>query len=359
MLLERIEELFPHFDPEVLLEQFLQGSVYFISWVVGLSILQMVIVVGSTISGRVSGKPLGEVIAKGIRKVPFWAVLTISLYASLISIRFDEWSAGVWMGIQLIFFFLFYIIIAGTVNNIILSITRLTTRDIRSKKAGNYYLYISLVIRTAVWLFGLIFVLGFLGIDASGLIAALGISGFALAFAFRNLIKDILGSFLIVFESPLRVGDYVLVDKYHGSIRKIGFLRTSIRTSDGHEVVIPNSKIVDNAFTNYRSGTSRILKFSIVVTSPKMFPEGFDEIVMEQVEENKRDSLITDIQWHVESYSEKEVTVVCFVKVTDIDSNTIDKISNEISQYLLDAATKMFKKGVTIKQDLEAIRDLA
>jgi small-conductance mechanosensitive channel len=204
----------------------------------------------------------------------------------------------------------------------------------------------------------LIFVLGFLGIDASGLIAALGISGFALAFAFRNLIKDILGSFLIVFESPLRIGDYVLIDKHHGIIRKIGFLRTSIRTPDGHEVVIPNSKLVDNIFTNYRSGHNRIFKFSIVVSDPKSFPEGFDDNVTAILKDNKKVPLVAGIEWHVESYSPEELTIVCFVKAGGVEHDRIDEHANVLSQYLFKAAKKMYTKGgVTVKQDLEAIRD--
>lgn len=82
------------------------------------------------------------------------------------------------------------------------------------------------------------------------LIAGLGIGAAALALAAKESIENLIGSFIIFFDKPFRVGDSVKVDTYQGTVEKIGLRSTRIRTLEKTFVTVPNKKMVDSILDN-------------------------------------------------------------------------------------------------------------
>lgn len=82
------------------------------------------------------------------------------------------------------------------------------------------------------------------------IIAGLGIGAAALALAAKESIENLIGSFIIFFDKPFRVGDNVKVDSYQGTVEKIGLRSTRIRTLEKTFVTVPNKKMVDSILDN-------------------------------------------------------------------------------------------------------------
>ncbi|MFB6455700.1 mechanosensitive ion channel family protein [Chitinophaga sp. Hz27] len=82
------------------------------------------------------------------------------------------------------------------------------------------------------------------------IIAGLGIGAAALALAAKESIENLIGSFMIFFDKPFRVGDTVKVDAYTGTVEKIGLRSTRIRTQEKTFVTVPNKKMVDSILDN-------------------------------------------------------------------------------------------------------------
>ncbi|MBV7533674.1 mechanosensitive ion channel family protein [Chitinophaga sp. sic0106] len=82
------------------------------------------------------------------------------------------------------------------------------------------------------------------------IIAGLGIGAAALALAAKESIENLIGSFIIFFDKPFRVGDSVKVDSFQGSVEKIGLRSTRIRTLEKTFVTVPNKKMVDSILDN-------------------------------------------------------------------------------------------------------------
>ncbi|RBL93180.1 mechanosensitive ion channel family protein [Chitinophaga flava] len=82
------------------------------------------------------------------------------------------------------------------------------------------------------------------------IIAGLGIGAAALALAAKESIENLIGSFIIFFDKPFRVGDSVKVDAYQGTVEKIGLRSTRIRTLEKTFVTVPNKKMVDSILDN-------------------------------------------------------------------------------------------------------------
>lgn len=100
-------------------------------------------------------------------------------------------------------------------------------------------------VKITLWIFGILTALGTAGINVSALIAGLGLSGFALGFALRDVLSNVLAGFLILFYRPFISGDLVNVTGLEGKVVAIDLRYTSLDAGD-KLILIPNS----NLFTN-------------------------------------------------------------------------------------------------------------
>jgi len=90
-------------------------------------------------------------------------------------------------------------------------------------------------------LFGLVTALGTVGINVSALVAGLGLTGFALGFAFKDTISNILSGVLILLYRPFNIDDKIKVAGFEGKVMSVD-LRYTILNSEEGVVLIPNSK---------------------------------------------------------------------------------------------------------------------
>ncbi|MFA6945380.1 MAG: mechanosensitive ion channel family protein, partial [Pedobacter sp.] len=102
-------------------------------------------------------------------------------------------------------------------------------------------------------------------LNVATIIAGLGIGGIAVALAAQDTLQNLLGSFTIFADKPFLVGDLVRIDKFEGTIEKVGFRSTLIRTLDKTLVIIPNKKMVDSPLENLSLRNLRRMKFNIAL----------------------------------------------------------------------------------------------
>ncbi|MGN7819721.1 mechanosensitive ion channel [Chitinophaga varians] len=99
------------------------------------------------------------------------------------------------------------------------------------------------------------------------IIAGLGIGAAALALAAKESIENLIGSFIIFFDKPFRVGDSVKVDSWQGTVEKIGLRSTRIRTLEKTFVTVPNKKMVDSILDNLSLRTQQRVAMRIEMGS--------------------------------------------------------------------------------------------
>lgn len=86
------------------------------------------------------------------------------------------------------------------------------------------------------------------------LIAVSASLGIAVGLAAQDLIKNIFGGIMILFDRPFQVGDKIQVGDNYGEVLTIGLRSTRIVTGDDSVVSIPNSDIMNQAVSNSNSG---------------------------------------------------------------------------------------------------------
>ncbi len=92
---------------------------------------------------------------------------------------------------------------------------------------------------------GVAAVLNELGFQVASLLAGLGIGGVALALAAQKTVENLFGSVSIGMDQPFRVGDFVKVEDFVGTVESIGMRSTRFRTLDRTVITVPNGKLAD------------------------------------------------------------------------------------------------------------------
>lgn len=104
------------------------------------------------------------------------------------------------------------------------------------------------IVKGTLIVFGVVTALGTVGVNVSALIAGLGLTGFALGFAFRDILSNLLAGILILIYRPFHIGDYISVSGFEGLVIEID-LRYTMLQADDKKILIPNSVLFTNAIT--------------------------------------------------------------------------------------------------------------
>jgi moderate conductance mechanosensitive channel len=113
------------------------------------------------------------------------------------------------------------------------------------------------VMRTVIWGFAILTVLGTLGINLGPLIAGAGIVGVALGFGAQNLVRDLLSGISMLLEDQYGVGDVVDLGDAAGVVEEVGLRTTRIRDVRGVVWHVPNGAIT--RVGNMTQGWSRLV----------------------------------------------------------------------------------------------------
>lgn len=115
------------------------------------------------------------------------------------------------------------------------------------------------IYRLAVIVMAVVFAAGQIGINILPALAGLGVVGIALGIAAQDSVANMISGFLIFWDKPFVVGDYVSVQDQYGRVDEITLRTTRVRTPSNSYVVIPNRKIIESTLINHsKHGGMRI-----------------------------------------------------------------------------------------------------
>ena len=112
-------------------------------------------------------------------------------------------------------------------------------------------LFADKVLRYVVLTAALIMALDQLGIDVTTALAGVGVLGIAVGFAAQDAVGNVIAGFLIFWDKPFQVGDWIQTEDEFGQVTNITLRTTRIRTPRNTYVVIPNKRIIDEVLENY------------------------------------------------------------------------------------------------------------
>ena len=113
-------------------------------------------------------------------------------------------------------------------------------------------------LKIIIWTVAILVILPFYGVNISALIAALGVSSLAIALAAQDTIANVIAGFLILVDSPFRIGDKIKLPSGEDvEVLDISIRRSRFLSKDGAIVIVPNLDLSKSKIINYTYGEEK------------------------------------------------------------------------------------------------------
>lgn len=188
--------------------------------------------------------------------------------------------------------------------------TKITTK--RGKKLDQTTISTILkFIKISIYVIAGFMIISELGYDLTGIVTSLGIGGVVITLAAQDTAKSLIGGVSIFLDKPFKVGDYIKVGEYEGTVEEIKFRNTNIRTVDNSVLHIPNSEMSISAIVNYSEMEKRRYYSKLTLEL---------DTKLEKIEEVKNQIETVLIQ------NERVIKDSISVKFQDISTNGMDVV---------------------------------
>ena len=135
---------------------------------------------------------------------------------------------------------------------IIRKIFNLVFKTMTSRKVdASLTTFVLSLIKITLYFILIITIIGILGIETSSFIAIFASAGVALGMALSGTLQNFAGGVLILLLKPYKVGDFIEVQGYTGTVKSIQLFSTVINTIDNKAIIIPNGTLSTSSINNY------------------------------------------------------------------------------------------------------------
>lgn len=114
-----------------------------------------------------------------------------------------------------------------------------------------------------VWMVGLIAILSTLGLEGTSIATTLGISGFVLGFAFKDILSHFFAGIMLLLGRQFHIGDQIMVKEQEGTVERIELRALYLRTYDNRLVIIPNGDVFTSIVTSNTASPRRRREFIV------------------------------------------------------------------------------------------------
>lgn len=216
-----------------------------------------------------------------------------------------------------------------------------TTRGIKLKSGkqldSTTQKFLAQTLKIIIYVIAVFLVIGELGYDLTGIVAGLGIGGVMITLAAQDTAKSLIGGVAIFIDRPFKIGDYVKVGTYEGTVEDIKFRSTNIRTLDNSVLHIPNSEMSISAIINYSEMQRRryYAKLTIEINTPleklKILEERIKGLLMSN-EIIIQDTISVSFQTIADNGNE----IIVIAYINEVDYNKFLEIKEEINYEILE-----------------------
>ena len=194
----------------------------------------------------------------------------LSLGKTILTSRLERGAMSISIGDILIFFltvwaaYLLSALIRFVLEEDVYPWTRITPG--RSYATSSLLHYVILAI-------GFVMGIALLGVDLSKITVLAGAFSVGIGFGLQSIVNNFVSGLIVLFERPIDKGDSVEIGNLHGTVRHIGIRASVVRTSQGADIIVPNSQFISEKVTNWTHG-DRSMRIELPVslnyaTSPK------------------------------------------------------------------------------------------
>ncbi len=222
-------------------------------------------------------------------------------------------------GIRLLIGLLILIISFKIINRIARRIERKGNEGKLDKtlaKTFAYVLKLALKIAIAVCL------IGYVGIDTSGLAALLVSVGACIGLALNGAVSNLAGGVVIIVTRPFKVDDFIEAQGFSGTVEDIHITCTRLRTGDNKVVYIPNGALSAGTIVNYSEKDTRRVDLSFSIAYAADF-EKAKELVASVATSHEKVLADPAPMVRISAHGQSSMDLICRVWVKNADYWTV------------------------------------
>jgi len=156
------------------------------------------------------------------------------------------------------------------------------------QKAGFHDNLIKLLVeniyKSVVVFFSIVMAGGQIGLNIGALLAGFGVAGIAIGFAAQDSLANSIAGFMIFWDKPFEVGDWITVADQYGQASSITLRSTRIRTLNNTYVVIPNKSVIDEVLINHSKHGATRIEIPVGIAYKENIPDAKEVILKKMAE---------------------------------------------------------------------------
>lgn len=214
----------------------------------------------------------------------------------------------------------FIVLLITRIANIVIHYLEEVTQKTENTLDDQLLPVLSRIISMIIWAIGILYILEFLDVNVTALLAGISIGGLAIALAAQDTVKNFFGSIMIFLDRPFQIGDWIHFDDVDGTVEEVGVRSTRIRTFANSVVYVPNGMLADKVVNNMGLRQFRRFKTELGVTyntAPQkidLFVKGVQEIIKRHPTTRK-----DYFEVHLNSFGPSSINILlyCFFEAKD------------------------------------------
>lgn len=198
-----------------------------------------------------------------IKRIAIPLLFLASLSVFLNSVSFAE---GMQRVVQIVFAVIMTIIIVRSINKALeLSFSKYFEKEYANREHEKNLKPLLSFVKLLLWVIGFLILISNLGFNITTALAGLGVGGIAVAIAAQGILGDLFSYFVIFFDHPFALGDFIVFGDKSGIVERIGIKSSRIRVLSGEVLIISNSDLTSSRIHNYKQMQRRRVISSISV----------------------------------------------------------------------------------------------
>ena len=159
-------------------------------------------------------------------------------------------------------------LIVFLVGRLVINLLNKLVRKILSKRDidPSVKTFVGSLVNVSLTILLIISVVGALGVQTTSFAALLASAGVAVGMALSGTLQNFAGGVLILLLKPYKIGDYIEVQGYAGTVREIQIFHTIITTYDNKSISIPNGGLSTGSVNNWSREVYRRVTWTVSIS---------------------------------------------------------------------------------------------